>query len=285
MKTGKKIMTLIIIALILILVLVWFRIPYSPLKAQFNNDADALKAKNNTYTGSEVFAEEDFADMPAGIQKYIENCGFIGKPKTNYVMMEYHDVDFAQGKTGPKLKIDYTQIDFVKEPVRMALIQSYMFGIPFQGYDYFNNGTGGMKGVLAKCFTLFDQRGREMDRACLATYLAECIFAPSALLQDNIVLEELSEYEVKVIAAYKGETVSGIYHFNDEYEMISFTTNDRAVSNSDGSFELVPWTAECGGYEFGTGGIKYPTTFKAIWNYSDGDFTYFDGKIAGIETY
>ena len=29
-------------------------------------------------------------------------------------------------------------------------------------------------------------------------------------------------------------------------------------------------------------GIKYPTKFQAVWNYSDGDFTYFDGTIDKI---
>lgn len=45
----------------------------------------------------------------------------------------------------------------------MALIDSSMFGIPFEGYDYYWNGTGGMKGVIARAITLFDQTGADMD--------------------------------------------------------------------------------------------------------------------------
>ena len=48
----------------------------------------------------------------------------------------------------------------------MALIDSSMFGIPFEGYDYYQNETGGMKGVIAKAITLFDQTGADMDKAC-----------------------------------------------------------------------------------------------------------------------
>ncbi|MDY3917602.1 MAG: DUF6544 family protein [Candidatus Limivivens sp.] len=51
---------------------------------------------------------------------------------------------------GHTLKIDYTQYNFIHEPCRMALIDSSMFGIPFEDYDYYQNGTGGMKGVIAK---------------------------------------------------------------------------------------------------------------------------------------
>lgn len=64
--------------------------------------------------------------------------------------------------------------------------------------------------------------------------------------------------------------------------MISFTTNDRGVSNSDGTMEYVPWTALCSDYQLTKNGIKYPTKFQAIWNYPDGDLIYFDGIISEI---
>lgn len=28
--------------------------------------------------------------------------------------------------------------------------------------------------------------------------------------------------------------------------------------------------------------VKYPTKFKAIWNYPEGDFVYFDGVISTV---
>ena len=78
-----------------------------------------------------------------------------------------------------------------------------------------------------------------MDEACLATYLAESMFVPSILLQDYISFEEISDYEVKAIIRHGGQTASGIFAFNEQYEFVSFTTNDRAVSNTDGSMEYI----------------------------------------------
>ena len=281
MKRTMKIM-LISIALILLFFVIWFCIPYSPLKAAFQKDNKNQRIENRLYTGDEVFTASDFYDFPVAVQKYIENNGYIGKKKMNFVKMEYHDVDFCQGRNGPILTIDYTQYDYVSTPSRLALIESSMFGIPFQGYDYYQNGTGGMKGVIAKLFTLFDQTGEEMDRACLVTYLAESMFAPTALLQDYMDLEEISEYQVKATVTAYGQTVSGIFTFNENYEMVSFYTNDRAVATSDGTMESVPWSAVCGDYKFGADGINHPTSFQAIWNYKDGDFIYFDGGISSI---
>lgn len=273
---------LIGIAIFVVIVLVWFNIPYSPVKSAFSKDIQRLKTNNRLQEEGELFAKEDFAHLPPAIQKYIENCGYIGTPKMSYLKMEYHNVNFMQGKNGPALKIDYTQYNFVAEPCRMALIDSSMFGVPFEGYDYYENGTGGMKGVIAKVITLFNQTGTDMDKACLATYLAECLFAPSILLQDYITFEEISDYEVKATITYGGQTASGIFKFNENYEFTSFTTNDRAVTNSDGTMEYIPWSAVCGDYQIGDNGIKHPTKFKAIWNYPDGDFVYFDGKISEV---
>ena len=281
-RRKLKMGILIGIVIFIVIVLIWLNIPYSPVKSEFSKDINKIKVSNKLKDEGALFVKEDFSHLPPAIQKYIENCGYIGTPKMSYLKMEYHNVDFMQGKNGPALKIDYTQYNFVAEPCRMALIDSSMFGVPFEGYDYYENGTGGMKGVIAKVITLFNQTGTDMDKACLATYLAECLFAPSILLQDYITFEEISDYEVKATITYGGQTASGIFKFNENYEFISFTTNDRAVANSDGTMEYIPWSAVCSDYVVDDNGIKYPTKFKAIWNYPDGDFVYFDGVISEI---
>lgn len=285
MRKARKKKMLIAVGILLILIgmlLIWFNIPYSPVKKQFEHDISLLVENNRLSDENKVFTEKDFAHLPTAIQKYIVNCGYIGKNKMSYLKMEYHNIDFLQGRSGPTLKIDYTQYNFVGEPCRMALIDSSMFGIPFEGYDYYQNGTGGMKGVIAKAITLFNQTGADMDKACLATFLAESLFAPTILLKDYITFEEINDFEVRATISYKGQTASGIFNFDEQYEMISFTTNDRAVANTDGTVEYIPWSALCGDYTVEKNGIKYPTKFQAVWNYSDGDFTYFDGTIDKI---
>lgn len=261
------------------------KISFSFLKKEFQKDVSRLITESQLPNQNEIFSENEFSHLPSVIQKYIKNCGYIGTPKMSYHTMEYHNVDFAQGKKGPYLKIDYTQYNFVKEPCRMAFIDSSMFGIPFEGYDYYENGIGGMKGVIAKIITLFDQKGPEMDKACLATFLAECFFSPIVLLQDYIEFEEIDEFKVHGTIKYKEQTASGIFTFNEQYEMISFTTNDRAATSGDGKIEYIPWSALCNNYQKTENGIKYPTKFQAVWNYPEndgGDFIYFDGTISKI---
>lgn len=283
-KAGKRKMFIAIGVLFVLIgaLMIWFNISYSPVKKQFQNDISTLMTENQLSVDNEFFTDKDFSCLPTAIQKYIANCGYIGTPKMSYLKMEYHNVDFSQGRNGPTLKIDYTQYNFINEPCRMALIDSSMFGIPFEGYDYYQNGTGGMKGVIAKAITLFDQKGADMDKACLATFLAESLFAPSILLQDYITFEEIGDFEVRATITYGGQTASGVFTFNEQYEMISFTTNDRAATGTDGSMEYIPWSAICSDYQLSESGIKHPTKFQAVWNYPDKDFVYFDGIISEV---
>lgn len=255
--------------------MIWFNIPYSPLKSQFKKDTQRLVKENKLDLDGEVFTEKDFEKMPTPIRRYVEKCGYIGKPKMSYLKMEYRNVDFKTGKNGAKLKMDYTQYNFIKEPCRMALNDASMFGVPFQGYDYYEGGKGSMKGVIAKLITIFNETGEEMDRACLATFLAESLFAPTILTQDYVSFEQINDYEVKGTISYKGQTASGVFTFNEDYEMISFTTTDRKDDKT-------PWTALCSGYEVSNSGIKLPTKFQAVWNFKDDDFVYFDGCISSV---
>ena len=126
MKRAVKIL-LISITSILLLLIIWFCIPYSPLKADFQEDTENLQTENRMYSSNEVFTAADFDSFPVAIRKYIENNGYLGKQKMSFVRMEYHDVAFSQGRNGPNLTIDYTQYDYVPQPSRLALIESSMF--------------------------------------------------------------------------------------------------------------------------------------------------------------
>ena len=273
---------LIILGVLILTAVIWFMIPYSPARKEFERDVQKLKEQNAPSLNGEVFTAEDFEKFPESVSKYIERCGYIGKPKMSYMKMFYKDVGFKTGRKGASLKIDYTSYNFVSRPDRLAFIDSSMFGVPFQGYDYFSDGKGGMKGVLAKLISLFDQQGNDMDKACLVTYLSESLFAPNILLYGLVTFEEIDLHSVKASITYKGMTVSGVFNFNDDFEMTSFVTDDRSVANSDGTYENIKWSAECRDYEQSQSGIRYPTGFKAVWHYPDEDFIYFDGRIKSI---
>jgi len=265
---------------ILGIIMVFFNISYSKTRTEFNAITGTLL--NKIANESDVFTEEDIANLPIPVQKYFRYCGYIGKPKMSYMKATYEDVDFSFGRDKANVVMDYTQYNFVKEPIRIAYIDSSMYGIPFEGLDSYIGGKGSMKGVVAKCFNLFEQEEEALNKASLVTYLAECLMIPNAALQDYIVWEEINDLHARARIAYYGITASGAFTFKENGEMLSFTTEDREATATDGRSEKVRWSTVCSNYiEINT--IKKPTKFQAIWHYDDGDLVYFDGKNAIIE--
>jgi hypothetical protein len=281
MRSKKKMWIVLgILALVILGIFVFFKIPYSKIKTDFNSASATLMEK--AVATSEVFTEEDIKDLPAPVKKYFKYCGFIGTRKMSYMKATFKNVTFKTGKDKPTLKIDYIQYNFVSKPDRIALIDSSLFGVPFQGFDSYLNGTGSMKGVVAKLYTMFDQRGEAMNKASLVTYLAECFIVPNVVLQDYITWESIDETHTKATISYYGTSASGIFTFNDNGEMASFTTGDRVATETDGTTKKIKWTAICSDYKE-SDGIKKPTILKAIWHYNEGDQVYFNGDQIQIE--
>lgn len=241
-------------------VVVVLKAPYSKVKVDFNRASAELMKE--TLPSDEVFTEEDIKALPSPVKRYFNYCGFIGTKKMSCMKATFKNVAFKTGKDKPSLKIDYTQYNFVDKPNRIALIDSSMFGIPFQGFDSYNNGVGSMKGVVAKIYTMFDQQGEDMNKSSLVTYLAECFIVPNVILQDYITWESIDDIHAKATISYYGISASGIFTFNENGEMASFTTDDRVATETDGTAKNVKWTAICSDYKESKG-IKKPTNFKS----------------------
>lgn len=254
-------------------ILIWFNISYSPIKSEFvklvGNQLTKVRIQN------ENFIEEDISKLPFPVQKYFRYCGYIGKPKMSNMKVIFNNVDFVQASK--KLKIKYTLYNFVSEPIRYALIDTSILGIPFEGIDSYQNGIGSMKGQIAKLITLFDEKGEAMNKACIVTYLAECLLMPYAALQDFITWEDIDETHVKATITYYGTSASGIFEFDDKGAMTSFTTDDREYNDGKGNIQKVQWSAICNNYK-DMDGIKYPTVFNAVWHLKTGDLVYFNSN-------
>ncbi|MGL4798748.1 MAG: DUF6544 family protein [Cellulosilyticaceae bacterium] len=261
--------------ILILAAVIWFVQPYSPLKADFEKLDQEILAKESKVSGT--FELENMAHLPLPMQKFFVYSGLIGKPMMQSSRTVHTDVDFGFTEGEPTKKIQYIQNNYAHVPARLAFIDTKMYGIPFQGLDSYKDGIGGMKGVLAKGITLFDQKGKEMDQASLVTVLAESIVCPSAFLMDCMTWETIDDTHVKVTIEDQGVTASGVYTLSEEGAILSFTTNDRYQTGPDGSAVSVPWTATCGNY-VERDGIKYPTSFQAIWNRKEGDWVYFDCK-------
>lgn len=277
---GKRIMMWIIgtVLIVIIVIAIFFNIPYSKTISQFNTAvADNI---NNINDSNELITISDIENLPIPVQKYFKYCGYIGSPKESYMKLTIKDATLISD--GKVLNTEYIQYNFVEEPVRLALIKSSIAGIPFQGFDSYENGVGSMRGVIGKLITLFDVRGIEMNQACLATFLSEILLSPTAALQNYITWTEIDELHVQAVITYYGISVRGLFTFDEKGLLLSFETNDRYFTNPDGTMTQLKWTALFDNY-VSSNGLIQPTCYKAIWNYPDNDLVYFDADNTNIQ--
>lgn len=277
MSRGRRRMwlTISIVALVVSGIALFLGWPSSKTKAEFERQAANYVGRLESRE-SEVFTVEDIKGLPQSVQAYFKYSGFLNQPKMSYMKVSFRDVDFVMSPKNKKLKIDYTQYNFAREPVRLAYIDASIYGIPFEGLDTYVDGRGGMKGVLGKRISLFDQQGKEMDQACLVTFLSESLILPSAALQPYVVWETVQNpNQAKATISYGGLTASGIFTFSKEGELLAFTTKDRAMIAADGEVRQIAWSALFKDYQF-IDGIRLPTHLQAIWNEEQGDLIYFD---------
>ena len=271
---------ILIIIAIFLLIYLWFSIPYSPLKSYFRKTDEILM--RNVTTINEKFDILKVKTLPKPIQNYLSFCGFINKPMMKSTITTHKDADFILSEDKPKLKINYTQVNYANIPCRLAFIDSKIYSLPFQGLDSCIYGEGGMKGVLAKIFKIFDVKSKEMDISSLVTVLAESLICPSILFQNFITFDEIDDNNVKVTITYNNISASGIFTFSLNDSVISFKTSDRYDVDTDGKSVALDWTAECSNFQE-KDGIKYPTSFKGIWNRKDKDLVYFHCNNVNIQ--
>ncbi|MNC22972.1 hypothetical protein D3C75_709810 [compost metagenome] len=274
------VLLLVILAGTAIGVTVLFKIPYSKTAAEFQQIADNYLP--TAATPNDVFTSEDWKPLPYPVRRYFETSGWTGTRKMSSMKAVFHSVDFILSPKKQAIRIDYTQYNFSEHLTRIALIDTSMYGIPFQGLDTYVEGKGSMKGVLAKTFTLFNQQGGEMDQASLVTFLSEALLLPSAALQSCITWEPIDDTHARAAITCYGISAGGIFSFNDNGECLSFTTDDRTAIGMDGSKQHVRWSALMKDYKH-ISGIRQPTHLQAVWHYDSGDLVYFDSRNLRVE--
>lgn len=274
------VLVLAFVAVLIAGTVIWFTVPYSPVKAEFARLIGLQLTKTTNPDG--FFTPEDVAELPRPVQRYFQYCGYMGIPKMSNMGVYFNDVDFVLSPARPKLKIKYTQYNFVNEPARIAYIDTNLYGIPFEGIDAYQNGAGSMKGVIAKVYTLFNQKGEAMDRSSLVTCLAECLLYPNFALQDYIKWEDIDETHARAVITCYGTSASGVFTFNEDGALTGFTTQDREYTDTNGNSQKLEWSAVYEDYR-PVDGIKFPSILKAVWHFETGDLVYFAGRDLVVE--
>lgn len=232
--------------------------------------------------GNKIFAERDIEYLPLPVRNYIRNCGYIGKPQMTNARIFWKEAFLRRAKNAGWLKLACLQFNSVAEPCRIVYMKSRLAWLfPFEGRDKFQNGNGNMFIKLFYFLTVQNAKSKEMDISALVTTLAETLLIPSQALQPYIEWSSLGTEKAKASIEFGGYKVSGVFEFNEKFEMTRFVTDDRYQSQKDNTNINIRWAGIAENY-VEKNGIKFPSLFKAVWYQDDGELEYFKGTIDTI---
>ncbi|HZG01303.1 MAG TPA: DUF6544 family protein [Chitinophagales bacterium] len=230
-----------------------------------------------------VFTEQDIAPLPLPVQRYFRVCNWLGKPKMTNASIRIADMQLKMDLDNDFMPVKSFQFNSVTEPVRLAYLKATMFGmLPFSGRDKYQDGVGHMYIKLVNAIPVVDLKGNEMNKAALATTLAETFLAPNYALQPYVEWTAVDETTAKATLTHHGISVSGVFHFNEAGEFTRFETNDRYMTRKDGSMKQTKWIAAVENYEE-RNGVRIATTMTAWWETENGLKQYAKMKIADVK--
>jgi len=217
-------------------------------------------------------------ELPEILQRFFFFRKLTGKESIREVKIRWTDAKLRLAPGKKWTPITCQQINILPTPVRLVYMKAHFLGLlPLNAVDEYIDGKGLMLIKLANMFTLSRNKGREMDKAELVTTLAETMLVPAYALQYYITWQVIDELCVKGTIRYNNVSASGLFRFDPSGRPLSFETNDRYYTASDGKYHQYKWSAYLK-QTSATGALN----FSAVWHLPEGEHEYFSGKIAEI---
>lgn len=217
---------------------------------------------------SNSITRDDLNRLPPAVANYIEHCGWLGKEVPVNFYLEFKG-EFSTSP-GKYMKIKSEQYNWFDEPTRIFFMRNPLVS----GRHRMDKRGAFMLIKILGRIKVVDASGPEMNQSELVTYLNDmCIVAPGALVNAPIEWETIGEKTVKATISAFGNTVSALIFFNEKWELINFTSNDRFASSDGKRVEQLPWSTPMSRY-IEMNGIKIPGYGEAIWDYPDHQHVY-----------
>lgn len=236
----------------------------------------------NRYTSNSILNENDILHLPKIVQKYIINSGAVGEEKVQNFRAK------IKGQIKPNFDSDYldfnsVQYNFFDEPSRIFYIDSKMYGLPFDGLHSYVGPNAVMLIKIASLLKVVDARGKLMNKGETVTMFNDmCLFAPASLIDKNIVWEEIDSLKIKTTFTNQGNTIKAVLFFNENAELIDFSSFDRYESGDGKTYKNYEWTTPISEYKK-INGRKIPFSGEAIWHKPEGKYVYIKLVIEEVE--
>ncbi len=230
-----------------------------------------------------ALTEEDLADLPELVQRYLRVSGQVGRPRVHHFEVRWRG-RIRAGPNDPWMSFTAEQVNFTEEPARFFGMHATRSGLPVDVFHAFRHGSASMRVRLLSLIPLVNARGPELTRAETVTLLNDlCLLAPAALVDVPVRWEPIDERSVRAHYTLGANTVSAVLDFNTDGELVDFVSDDRLAASANGS-EFLPrrWSTPVGEYR-SFGGRRVSTRGAGLWHPQEGTFAYIELELTDLE--
>lgn len=216
-----------------------------------------------------VITEDDIADLPPVVQRYMRYSGVIGKPRIDSFGFTMEG-RIRNGSDANWMEMESRQFNLLSDPARIYYVRGV--GNPMSGVDSFIAGTGRMQIKLFNLVTIDDVTGPEMDRSALVTFLNDLTFCPLGYFSLPVEWRQLSDTQAELSLTHAGMTVTAVLSFANDGRLLDWETADRYAA-VDGRQLQDRWSTPMD--EHGeVAGLRIPIRGRGVHNYDGIPFTY-----------
>lgn len=230
-----------------------------------------------------IIKATDLNDLPIPVNRFLLKSGVVGKPQTKMFRANFKGRMRMRGEKDKWRDVKGFQYSFIDSTLtRIFYIETRMYGVPVVGRDLYYQGHGNMLIKVMDKFPAVNAKGKSMDKSALVTFLNDMIFFPSAMLIPKVKWSAINDTCARATISDHGITVSGIFFFNNQDEIVNFVTDDRTYDDGRGDVRKARWWTPMREHS-SVNNVRIPFEGGAEWDFFDHRFLYANFKFSEIE--
>ncbi|MFD2724656.1 DUF6920 family protein [Hyunsoonleella rubra] len=244
-------------------------------------EESATLINNVVPDNSSEILEKDILHLPKVIQKWMRNSGVIGQTNITTVRLKQKGQLKLKpgGKWMPFTAVQYFNCD---NPAFIWIAKIDNNSIIYTlGRDKFKNGKAEMLiKFLGSIPVVSEAQNPKIDSGAMQRFLSEMCWFPSIALRSFISWEAIDNTSAKAILTVEDKSVSGIFTFNANGDLVSFET-DRFYGGAPES-KKEKWLVNILDYKT-FDNYKIPNKCSVVWQLKAGDYNWLNLEIIDID--
>lgn len=226
-----------------------------------------------------LLTENDIANLPEPVKKYLRYNGAIGKPKVHSFKITFNG-KIRKDRQSAWMPFTSEQYNFLETSARLFFMKAVMKGLPVAGYHRFINGKASMDIRLLSAAQVQYQAGNEMDVAETVTFFNDmACMVPATLIDSRIKWLEVENNKVKAAFTSNQVMITAWLFFDEEGKLVNFVSDDRFAVDAG---QKLRWSTPLKAYHE-LNGHRVPSSAEAIYSYPTGDLSYGTFSVQQIE--